>query len=228
MFIDAKTATTGTYSANSTTVVVTIAGGHNVQVGQKVALDYTSYSSGSLPADEIITVTSVTTTTFTGTTAASISGPITGNVSAYLPLDFCFYLVNTGVVTNVAQYLPLFVASIPSTFDNQFFSLTLNGVLPLINHPVVQAGANVTSANSSISPKMRGLMLQRGQALYVKAASIDLVPWLSTLVGLIPHRRKTSTVLISVNLLKVIHSRVFRITQKKRRSSSFYQAIQSC
>jgi hypothetical protein len=67
----------------------------------------------------------------------------------------------------VAQYLPLFVASIPSTFDNQFFSLTLNGVLPLINHPVVQAGANVTSANSSISPKMRGLMLQRGQALYV-------------------------------------------------------------
>lgn len=169
-FIDAQSPTTGTYSADSTTVVVTIAGGHNVQVGQKVFLDYTSYSSGTLPADEIITVTSITATTFTGTTAASISGPITGNVNVYLPIDFCCYLVSTGTVTNINQYYPLFVISIPATFDNQYYSLTLNNILPLINHPVVQAGANFTSTNSTTSPKTRGLMLQRGQALYVAAS----------------------------------------------------------
>jgi hypothetical protein len=165
--IDAQSPTAGTYSANGTTVTVTISGGHNVQVGQKVSLDYTSYSSGSLPADEIITVTSVTPTTFTGTTAASISGPITGNVNVYLPIDFCFYLVNTGTVTNINQFFPLFVASVPATFDNQNYSLTLNSTLPLINHPVAQAGANFSSTNSTVSPKMRGLILQRGQALYV-------------------------------------------------------------
>ena len=169
-FIDAQSATAGTYSANSTTVVVTISGGHNLQVGQKVYLDYTSYSSGTLPADEIITVTSVTSTTFTGTTAASISGPITGNVSVYLPVDFCFYLVNTGTVTNINQFFPLFVVSVPATFENLNYSLTLNGVLPLVNHPVVQAGANFNSTNSTISPKSRGLMLQRGQALYAAAS----------------------------------------------------------
>jgi hypothetical protein len=164
--IDAQSPKAGTYSANGTTVTVTISTGHNLQVGQKVALDYTSYSSGTLPADEIITVTAATLTTFTGTTAASISGPITGNVNAYLPIDFCFYLVNTGTVTNINQFFPLFVASVPATFDNQTYSLTLNSILPLINHPVVQAGSNFTSANSATSPKMRGLMLQRGQALY--------------------------------------------------------------
>lgn len=169
-FIDAQTPTSGTYSADSTTVVVTIAGGHNLQVGQKVFLDYTSYSSGTLPADEIITVTAVTPTTFTGTTATSISGPITGNVSVYLPINFCFYLVTGGTVTNINQYFPLFVASVPATYDNQNFSLTLNQILPLINHPVVQAGTNFTSANSTVSPKSRGLMLQRGQALYVAAS----------------------------------------------------------
>jgi hypothetical protein len=61
----------------------------------------------------------------------------------------------------------LFVASVPSTYDNQNYSLTENNVLPLINHPVVQAGSNFDSANSKTSPKNRGLMLQRGQALYV-------------------------------------------------------------
>jgi hypothetical protein len=164
--IDAQSPAAGTYSANSTTVVVTVPGGHNVQPGQRVALDYTSYSSGTLPADEIIVVTNVTLTTFTGTTATSISGPITGNVDVYLPTNFCFYLVSTGTVTNINQYFPLFVASVPSTYDNQNYSLTLNGDLPLINHPVVQAGANFISANSLVSPKNRGLMLQRGQALY--------------------------------------------------------------
>jgi len=168
-FIDAVSATAGTYSANSTDVVVTIAGGHNVQIGQKVFLDFTSYSSGTTPIDQAVTITAVTPTTFTGT-IPSVSGPITGNVNCYLPVDFCFYLVSTGTITNINQFFPLFVASISSVYENQNYSLTLNSILPLINHPVVQAGANFSSANSTISPKSRGLMLQRGQALYVAAS----------------------------------------------------------
>jgi hypothetical protein len=166
LYIDAQAAGSGTYSANGTTVTVTLTG-HNLQIGQKVYLDYTSYSSGTVPADEIITVTAVTSTTFTGTTAVSVSGPITGNVSVYQPIDFCFYLVNSGTVTNTNQFFPLFVTSVPATYDNQYFSLTEKNILPLVNHPVVQAGANFTSTNSTTSPKIRGLMLQRGQALYV-------------------------------------------------------------
>lgn len=168
-FIDALAVTSGTYSADSTNVVVTISGGHNVQVGQKVWLDFTSYSSGTTPIDQAVTVTAVTPTTFTGT-IPSISGPITGNVSCRLPVDFCFYLVNTGTITNTNQFFPLFVASIPAVYENQTYSLTINNVLPLINHPVVQAGANFTSNNSTTSPKTRGLILQRGQALYVAAS----------------------------------------------------------
>lgn len=167
-FIDAVTATAGTYSANSTDVVVTISGGHNVQVGQKVYLAFTSHSSGTTPIDQAVTVTAVTPTTFTGT-IPSVSGPITGNVNCYLPVDFCFYLVSTGTVTNKNQFFPLFVASVPATYENQTYSLTLNSVLPLINHPVVQAGTNFSSTNSTVSPKSRGLMLQRGQALYAAA-----------------------------------------------------------
>lgn len=165
-YIDAVTATAGTYSANSTDVVVTISAGHNVQVGQKVFLDFTSYSSGTSPIDQAVTVTAVTPTTFTGT-IPSVAGPITGNVSCYLPIDFCFYLVTTGTITNINQFFPLFVASIPATYENQNYSLTTNSILPLINHPIVQAGANFSSTNSTVSPKIRGLMLQRGQALYV-------------------------------------------------------------
>ena len=165
-YIDALAVTSGTYSADGTSVVVTISAGHNVQVGQKVWLDFTSYSSGTTPIDQAVTVTAVTPTTFTGT-IPSISGPITGNVSCRLPLDFCFYLVSTGTITNTNQFFPLFVASIPATYENQTYSLTLNNVLPLINHPVVQSGANFSSTNSTTSPKIRGLMLQRGQALYV-------------------------------------------------------------
>ena len=44
------------------------------------------------------------------------------------------------------------------------------GGYPYINHPVVQAGANFGSANSTTAPKMRGLMLKRGQALYAAAS----------------------------------------------------------
>lgn len=168
-FIDAVSTTAGTYSANSTDVVVTISAGHNVQVGQKVWLDFTSYSSGSTPIDQAVTVTAVTPTTFTGT-IPSIAGPITGNVSCRLPIDFCFYLVSTSTITNTNQFFPLFVTSIPATFDNQYFSLTEKALLPLINHPVVQAGSNFANTNSTVSPKTRGLILQRGQALYVAAS----------------------------------------------------------
>ena len=41
IFIDAHTAATGTYSQSATTQTVTLSN-HNLQVGQKVYLDYTS------------------------------------------------------------------------------------------------------------------------------------------------------------------------------------------
>lgn len=163
VFTDAQAASAGTYSQTGTAQVVTLTG-HNVQVGQKVYLDYTSGTG----VDEILTVTAVTPTTFSGTSATTAT--TSGNVSVYAPIDVCFYLVSAGSVTNINQFYPLFVASIPATFDNQYFSLTEANVLPLINHPVVQAGANFTSANSKTSPKMRGLMLQRGQALYASVS----------------------------------------------------------
>jgi hypothetical protein len=160
VFIDAQPALTGTYTQSATAVVITVAT-HNLQVGQKIYVDYTSGTG----VDEIVTVTALTSTTITYVSASSLS--TSGNVSVYLPTDFCFYLVNTGTITNTNQFYPLFTVSVPSTFDNQNYSLTLNSVLPLINHPVVQAGNNFASTNSTVSPKCRGLMLQRGQALYV-------------------------------------------------------------
>jgi hypothetical protein len=160
LYLDARAATTGTYAQAGTAVTVTSAG-HNVQVGQPIYLAYTSGTGVS----ETLTVTGVTATTFTGVSATTTT--TSGNVNIYLPLDACFYLVSTGSITNINQFFPLFVASIPATADNQTFSLTLNEVLPLINHPVVQAGTNFKSTNSKVSPKIRGLMLQRGQALYV-------------------------------------------------------------
>ena len=163
--IDAQSATTGTYSANSTTITVTISGGHNLQVGQKAYLDITSRSSGTDPIDQEVTVATVTPTTFTAT-IPSITGTITGNVDVSLPVDICFYLVNVGTVSNTNQFCPLFVSSVPAVYENLSYSLTINGDLPLINHPTVQAGANFDSANSQTAPKQRGLMLRRGQALY--------------------------------------------------------------
>jgi hypothetical protein len=160
VFIDAQSALTGTYTQSATAVVITVAT-HNLQVGQKIYVDYTSGTG----VDEIVTVTALTSTTITYVSASSLS--TSGNVSVYLPTDFCFYLVNTGTITNTNQFYPLFTVSVPSTFDNQNYSLTLNSILPLINHPVVQSGNNFTSTNSTVSPKSRGLMLQRGQALYV-------------------------------------------------------------
>jgi len=89
-------------------------------------------------------------------------------VDISLPTDFCFYLVNTGTVTNINQFFPLFVASVDSS--QQSYSLSEQKILPFINHPTVQAGANFGSANNALAPKQRGLMLKRGQALYVAAS----------------------------------------------------------
>ena len=168
--IDAVTAPTGTYSANSTTCTVTLSTGHNLEIGQSVFLDFKTYSSGTVPKDDTFTVldtVNYTSTTF-DVTIPSLGGTITGNVDISLPTDFCFYLVNTGTVTDPTQFLPLFVASVDSS--QQYYSLTLNEILPLINHPTVQAGSNFGSANNEIAPKQRGLMLKRGQALYVAAS----------------------------------------------------------
>ena len=148
--------------ATDSTITVTSAN-HNVQAGQEVYLTYLTGSSGV--SNETITVDFVTPTTFRG--SSTLNTATSGNVNIYQPIDICFYLVTAASVTNITQFLPLFVASIPSTYDKQNYSLTENNVLPLINHPVVQAGSNFDSANSRTSPKNRGLMLQRGQALYV-------------------------------------------------------------
>ena len=166
--INATTFTpTAITASNVTAANVTVTSpNHNVQIGQKVYLNYTTGSPGLL--NEIVTVNAVTPTTYTG--ASQLEVLTSGNTSVYQPIDICFYLVNTGSITLTTQYLPLFVASIPATYDNQYFSLTENNILPLINHPVAQAGANFTSTNSKTSPKLRGLMLQRGQALYASVS----------------------------------------------------------
>ena len=114
--IDAVTAPTGTYSANSTTCTVTLSSGHNLQPGQSVFLDFKTYSSGTVPKDdtfEVLDSVNFTSTTF-DVTIPSLGGTITGNVDISLPTDFCFYLVNTGTVTNINQFFPLFVASVDS------------------------------------------------------------------------------------------------------------------
>jgi len=168
--VDAVTPSTGTYSANSTTCTVTLSTGHNLEIGQKVFLDFLTYSSGAVPKDDEFTVldtVNYTTTTF-DVTIPSVGSTITGNVDISLPIDFCFYLVNTGTVTNINQFFPLFVASIDCS--QQSYSLSLEKILPFINHPTVQAGANFVSAHSDVAPKQRGLMLKRGQALYVAAS----------------------------------------------------------
>ena len=168
--IDARTATAGTYSAASTTATITISAGHNIEVGQQVFLNFTTYNTGAVPIDGTFTVVTITPTTFTVTIPNIASGTITGNVEVSDPIDFCFYLVNLGTLTNINQFFPLFVASIDAVAAKQYCSLTMKEVLPLINHPVVQAGSNFGSANNEVAPKQRGLMLKRGQALYVSVS----------------------------------------------------------
>ena len=160
-YVDAQTASSGTYSQSGTTVTVTPSSTHNLQVGDTVFLDYTSGTG----VDEIVTVTSVTGTTFVGTSASTLT--TSGNVSFYPPIDICFYASNSSSVTNTNALYPMFVSHIPATYQFQDYSLTLQQDLPLVNHPVVQSGAqNVISTNSSVAPKMRGLMLPRGTAVY--------------------------------------------------------------
>ena len=47
---------------------------------------------------------------FTSTTfdvdVPSQSAAINGNVNVSLPIDFCFYLVSTGTITNINQFFP--------------------------------------------------------------------------------------------------------------------------
>ena len=169
--IDSVTAPTGPYSAINTTCTVTLSSGHNLEIGQEVFLDFKTYSSGTVPKDDTFTVldtVNFTSTTFDVTVPSVGGSAITGNVNVSLPTDFCVYLVNVGTVTNITQFLPLFVASIDCS--QQYYSLTEEKILPLINHPTVQAGNNFHSANNPVAPKQRGLMLKRGQALYVAAS----------------------------------------------------------
>lgn len=154
--------TTITASTATSSAITITSSNHSVQVGQEIYLSYLTGSSGV--SNEIITVTGVTPTTFTA--SSILSTATAGNVNIYQPIDICFYLVTTSSLTNTNQFSPLFVASVPATYDNQYFSLTENNVLPLINHPVVQAGSNFNSTNSRTAPKNRGLMLQRGQSIY--------------------------------------------------------------
>jgi len=167
-YIDAKTALTGTYvqsndgasSGTPGTVLTVTASNHNLKVGQSVFLDFTSGTA----TDAELVVTAITSTTFTVTAGNSLD--TSGNVNIYNPIDICFYVVNTGVIISTNQFFPLFVVNVEATPANQEYSLTLKEKLPLINHPVPHAGANFSSNNNEVSPKMRGLMLPRGTALY--------------------------------------------------------------
>ena len=160
--IDSVTATTATYTRAAAVLTVTLAN-HNFKVGQKLFFDV---QAGGAPTEEV-TVTAVTgANTFTANSSAS--GTITSNnVNIQKPVDFVFYLVSTSTVTGTTQFLPLFVANVESVPDDQSFSLTEKLILPLINSPVPHAGGNFTSATSTIAPKMRGLILPRGSAIYV-------------------------------------------------------------
>ena len=132
--IDAVTAPTGTYSATNAVCTVTLSSGHNLEIGQNVFLDFTSYSSGTVPKDDTFTVldtVNFTSTTFDVTVPSVGGSAITGNVDISLPTDFCFYLVNTGTVTNINQFFPLFVASIDCS--QQSYSLSEQKILPFIN-----------------------------------------------------------------------------------------------
>lgn len=160
IFLDATTAGAGTYSQSGTTAVVVTLANHNLKVGQSVYLDYTSGTA----VDETATVTAITSGTFTVTSAGTLT--TSGNVNVYQPIDICFYVVGTSSITNTNQFFPLFTVSVPAIAANQTYSLTLNEILPLINHPVPHAGDNFGSANNEVSPKTRGLVMERGQALY--------------------------------------------------------------
>ena len=80
--------------------------------------------------------------------------------------------MSVSTVTGTTQFLPLFTANVESVPADQSFSLTEKLILPLINSPVPHAGGNFTSSTSTIAPKLRGLMLPRGSAIYVGVGGI--------------------------------------------------------
>lgn len=165
--IDSVTASAATYTRAAAVLTVTLAN-HNFKTGQKLFFDV---QSGGAPVEEI-TVTAVTgTNTFTANSSAS--GTITSsNVNIQKPVDFVFYLVSVSTVTGTSQFLPLFTANVESVPADQSFSLTEKLILPLVNSPVPHAGANFGSANAASAPKLRGLMLPRGSAIYVGVGGI--------------------------------------------------------
>lgn len=165
--IDSVTASAATYTRAAAVLTITLAN-HNLKVGQKLFFDV---QSGGAPVEEI-TVTAVTgTNTFTAN--SSTSGTITSsNVNIQKPVDFVFYLVSVSTVTGTSQFLPLFTANVESIPADQSFSLTEKLILPLVNSPVPHAGANFGSANAASAPKLRGLMLPRGSAIYVGIGGI--------------------------------------------------------
>jgi len=169
--IDAVTGSAATYTINNGsggagTILTVTSANHNAKVGQKVFLDFTSGTG----VDGEYEVTSVPTSgTFV---AASTSLNTNGNVTVQFPTDFVFYLVSVSTVTGTTQFLPLFTANVESVPADQSFSLTEKLILPLINSPVPHAGGNFTSSTSTIAPKLRGLMLPRGSAIYVGVGGI--------------------------------------------------------
>ena len=168
LVIDAEAASTATYGRAANVLTVTLTN-HNLKVGQKLYFD--AQSGGA--TKEIVTVTAVTDeNTFTATHSAS--GTIAGgsNVNIQKPIDFVFYAASASTVTSTTQYLPLFIANVEAVPDDQSFSLTEKLILPFINSPVVHAGSNFGSANSTIAPKMRGLILPRGVGLFVGISGV--------------------------------------------------------
>ena len=167
--IDSVTASAASYTRAGTVLTITLTN-HNFKVGQKLFFDV---QSGGAPTEEV-TVTAVTgTNTFTAT--SSSSGTIgASNVNIQKPIDFVFYLTKVTTVTGTTQFLPLFTASVESVPADQSFSLTERGILPLINSPVPHANGNFGSAAppNTLAPKMRGLMLPRGSAIFVGISGI--------------------------------------------------------
>jgi hypothetical protein len=88
---------TGTYSQTGTTAVTVTVASHNVVVGQRIHLDYTSGTA----ADEFAVVASVTATTIVVTSAASLT--TSGNVSITLPPAINSPIFVQGTTNNAAN-----------------------------------------------------------------------------------------------------------------------------
>jgi len=91
---------TGTYSQTLTAVVLTLTAGtsHNVVVGQRIYVDYLTGSG----VDEFVTVTAVTATTISLTSATSIAST-SGNFTVYLPPAINAPIFVQGTTNNAAN-----------------------------------------------------------------------------------------------------------------------------